>query len=332
MYRVGFVRADIHHGQLLPQRLDRPGRPINRFGTLVAVVIAVAALFVVSACSSAPAPVIDSSTAGSERYIGEESETQPAVVEPTIEEPTVVPVSDIVQELVPVVISERDHDRDAFTQGLEFVDGRLFESTGSPGQFVNSTTTIREVDPLTGEVLRERDFGTEYFGEGLTLVGAQLIQLSWLNQTAYVFDRETFESIGEFSYETQGWGLCYDGAELVMSDGSGTLSFRDPMTFEINRTVVVLRNGVEVSQLNELECVDGAVWANVWQTTEIMRIDPTSGAVTGVVDASELSAPHVAENLDFVLNGIAYDRQTGTFIITGKNWSKMYEVNFELAG
>lgn len=301
--------------------------------TILSVGLAVGlAVWGLSACSSEPVDVVDPSAAGSERYIDAEPVAAPPVIEPAEDESQPAPdMSDIVQELVPVVIAEIDHDRNAFTQGLQFSDGRLFESTGSPGQFVNSTTTIREVDPLTGEVLRERDFGTAYFGEGLTLVGTQMYQLSWLNQTAYLFDRDSFESLGEFGYETQGWGICYDGQELVMSDGTGTLSFRDPMTFEVNRTVDVLRNGVEVSQINELECVDGAVWANIWQTTEILRINPVTGAVSAVVDASELAAPHVAENLDFVLNGIAHNPATNTYLITGKNWSKMYEVTFELA-
>lgn len=295
-----------------------------------------AALVLAGGCASAPEATIDASTAGSERYVEVPDATPIAIqlVEPDAIESaddattTTLPELGIVQQLVPEVVSERDHDRDAFTQGLEFHEGRLFESTGAPNDFVNSTTTIREVDPLTGDVLRERDFGEEYFGEGLTIVGDRIIQLSWLAQRAQVFDLETFETLDVFEYEGQGWGLCYDGTELVMTDGSGFLFFRNPITFELLRKVEVLRNGIEVSRLNELECVDGSVWANIWQSTEILRIDATTGTVTGVVDATELAAPFVARYKEHVLNGIAYDPVADTFLITGKNWSSAFEVNF----
>lgn len=280
--------------------------------------------------------MLDQSTAGSERYVDTDDPTPVAIrlVDPDDPEEadgqsSTLPELGIVEQLVPKVITERDHDRNAFTQGLEFHEGRLFESTGAPGPFVNSTTTVREVDPQTGDVLRVRDFGTEYFGEGLTIVDDRIIQLSWLAQRAQVFDLETFETVDVFEYETQGWGLCFDGTELVMSDGSGFLFFRNPQTFELLRTVEVLRNGIEVSRLNELECVGDQVWANVWQTTEILRIDSATGTVTGAVDAAELSAPHLANHREFVLNGIAYDADADTYLITGKNWRKMYEVTFE---
>lgn len=298
----------------------------------LALTLAVAMTLIAGACSSTAETVVDPSTAGAERYI-EEPTIEPGEPEREVEliEPTPVPdVTDpIVEALIPVVISTRNHDRDAFTQGLEFSDGRLFESTGAPGAFVNSTTTIREVDAETGDVLRVSDFGTGYFGEGLTVVGSQIFQLSWLAQTAFVFDRDTFDPVREFTYETQGWGICYNGIELVMTDGSGLLYFRDPATFEIVRTVEVLRNGIPVSRLNELECVDGVVWSNVWQTTEILKIDQASGNVLGVVDAAGIVAEEAVINDEFVLNGIAYNPASDTYLITGKNWSSMYEVTFE---
>ena len=245
----------------------------------------------------------------------------PAVVAETIRPQGVL-------ELEPLVVSVRDHDDDAFTQGLEIVEGRMFESTGAPNSIPNSTTSIREVDPITGDVLRIADFGNTYFGEGLAVVGDELFQLSWLSGVTTVFDKETFEITRQFTYETQGWGLCFDGTELVMTDGSGLLYFRDPTTFEVNRTVEVRRNGNGVSALNELECVDGTVWSNVFLSTEIFQIDPTTGNVLAVVDGSELAAPFLEQSASFVLNGIAYDEGSGNFVITGKNWDEMYEVQF----
>lgn len=224
------------------------------------------------------------------------------------------------------VISTRPHDDQAFTQGLELDNGQLFESTGSPGYTPLNTTTIRELDPESGEVLRSRDFGREYFGEGLTIVDDTLIQLTWQAEVAYLFDRNTFESTGTFPYEGEGWGLCYDGTNLMMSDGSSTLYKRDPTTFAVIDTVTVTRAGREVALLNELECVGDAVWANVWHSDEIVKIDPRNGAVLEVLDLTDLAVPFRAENAEFVLNGITYDPSTDRFLVTGKNWSQLYEI------
>lgn len=224
------------------------------------------------------------------------------------------------------VISTRPHDDQAFTQGLELNNGSLYESTGAPGYTPLNTTTIREVDPVSGEVLRSRDFGRDYFGEGLTIIDNRLIQLTWQKQVAYVFDRDSFESIGELSYEGEGWGLCYNGSELMMTDGSSTLFTRDPETFAITNTVTVTRAGREVALLNELECVGDAIWANVWHSDEVLKIDPRNGAVLEVLDLTNLAVPFRAENAEFVLNGIAYDESSDHFLITGKNWSQLYEI------
>lgn len=224
------------------------------------------------------------------------------------------------------IISTRPHDDQAFTQGLELNDGLLFESTGAPGFTPLNTTTIRAIDPESGEVVRSRDFGRDYFGEGLTIVDDQLIQLTWQQEVAYIFDRETFESAGAFTYEGEGWGLCFNGTDFLMTDGSSTLFTRDRETFAITNTVKVTRAGREVALLNELECVGDAIWANVWHSDEILKIDPRNGAVLEVLDLTDLATPFRAENAEFVLNGIAYSASTDRFLITGKNWSQLYEI------
>lgn len=169
-----------------------------------------------------------------------------------------------------------------------------------------------------------------YFGEGLALVGDRLIQLTWQEGTAFVYDRATFERVGTFSYEGEGWGLCFDGEALYMSDGSATLTRRDPETFEVLETVEVTLRGEPVALLNELECAKGRVYANVFTTDVIVRIDPASGRVQGVVDASALLSAEERARLtrDAVLNGIAYNPEADTFYLTGKLWPKLFEVRF----
>lgn len=231
------------------------------------------------------------------------------------------------QNLTPVVLEQLPHDDTAFTQGFEFDDqGRLFESTGSPRADVS---TLREIDPNTGATIRSIDI-PDVFAEGLTIVDDRLIQLTWQAGVAYEYDLETFELLQTFSYTGQGWGLCFDGERLVMSDGSDTLTFRDPTTFEVLGAVSVALDNNPVVDINELECVNGDVWANVWLTDMIMRINPATGTVTGVVDASGLLEPHPAESDgSAVLNGIAAIDGTDTFLVTGKYWPTALEVRFE---
>lgn len=221
------------------------------------------------------------------------------------------------------VLSVRPHDPDAFTEGLVLApDGRLFESTGLVGH-----TTVREIDPATGEVLHSAAPEQPVFGEGLALVGDRLIQLTWQEEQAMVWTADTLEPVGSFDYEGEGWGLCFDGARLVMSDGTSTLTFRDPETFDVTGDVPVTLDGQPIDRLNELECVDGSVWANVWETDSIVRIDPTTGNVTGVLDASSLITPHPALfDRGAVLNGMAHDAATDTWLVTGKLWPSMFEL------
>jgi glutamine cyclotransferase len=215
------------------------------------------------------------------------------------------------------------HDTGAWTQGLLIDDqGRLFESTGIVGQ-----TSIRELDRATGEVLRSAAPPDEVYGEGLAMASDRLIQITWRDGVALAWDPETFEVVGSHPYAGEGWGLCADGTRLVMSDGSATLAFRDPDTFEATGSVQVTAAGQPVEMLNELECVDGWVWANVWETPYIVRIDAATGMVTGVLDMTGLAVPDPSASAPgAVLNGIAYDPARGTFLLTGKLWPTMYEV------
>ena len=232
------------------------------------------------------------------------------------------PPPDPVEQLLPVVLSVRPHDTEAFTQGLVIEDGRLFESTGLYGR-----STLREVDPATGDVLRSVALEDSLFGEGVDLVGDRLVMLTYQEGIALVFERDTFELVGEFSYDSEGWGLCYDGQRLVMSDGTESLVFRDPETFAETGRVEVTIGGARVERINELECVDGAVWANIWYTDFIYRIDPSTGQVTGVVDAGGLLESPL-EDEGAVLNGIAYDETAQTWLVTGKLWPATFEVRF----
>lgn len=215
------------------------------------------------------------------------------------------------------------HDTDAFTQGLLWHDGKLYESTGRYGH-----STLRRVDLATGRVEQEVAVDGAYFAEGLARVDNRLFQLTWQNHKALVYDLDSFELVGEFDYETEGWGLCYDGTDLVMSDGSSTLFFRDPTDFSVRREVQVLKAGRPLRHLNELECVEGDVYANVWQRDEIVRIDPRSGSVEASIRVEGLLDRDERRGTD-VLNGIAYLPDSRRFLITGKFWPATFEVDFE---
>lgn len=226
---------------------------------------------------------------------------------------------------MPVVHRVFPHDTGSFTQGLVWHADRFYESAGLYGQ-----SDVRQVEPRTGRVLRNRPIGDAFFGEGLALVGKRLVQLTWKEKTAFVFDRDTLRQRGRFRYATEGWGLCFDGRRLVMSDGTNRLFFRDPATFRLLRTVAVQRPAGVDLRLNELECVDGKVYANVWPTDSIAVIDPVAGAVDQLVDAGGLLTASERAQAD-VLNGIAYNSRTRRFYLTGKQWPKLFEVTFRRA-
>jgi glutaminyl-peptide cyclotransferase len=224
------------------------------------------------------------------------------------------------ERLVVKVLSVRPHDAGAYTQGLLLHGGSLFESTGLYGR-----SSLREVAAETGDVKRQVSLPASSFGEGLALVEDRLIQLTWQEGRALVYGLADLRQVGELRYEGEGWGLCWDGHRLVMSDGSDRLTFRDPKTFAVLDEVRVTVAGRPAERLNELECVEGTIYANVWQTDDILRIDPATGKVTAVVDASGLLSPSESRVAE-VLNGIAWDPARRTFLITGKLWPKMFEV------
>lgn len=220
-----------------------------------------------------------------------------------------------------MILSERPHDPKAFTQGLVYDNGLFLESTG-----LYQESTVREVDPWTGGVLRQTQLADSQFGEGLALVGDRLIQITWREKVAHVYDRKTLEKKGEFHYEGEGWGLAYDGVNLVMTDGSDRITFRNPDTFDVVTSIGVTLRGKPVGFLNELEIPPGgSIFANVLGQDTILEIDPKSGNVRGIVDASNLLPPG-QRNQQQVLNGIAYDANAETFFLTGKNWPTLYEV------
>ena len=221
------------------------------------------------------------------------------------------------------IVRSHPHDPTAFTQGLTIADGQLFEGTGLYGQ-----SSLRRVDLATGGVLQSLPLDSQYFGEGIAVVGDRIYQLTYQTGVGFVYDRKTFARLKEFTYKGEGWGLTYDGRRLIMSDGSDTLRFWDPETLgELGRLRV--RDGDEaIRNINELEYVDGAIYANVWQEERIARIDPKTGVVTAWIDMSNLlTATERSRGVD-VLNGIAHDPKTGHFLITGKLWPWVFEVEF----
>lgn len=220
------------------------------------------------------------------------------------------------------VVRSYPHDRAAFTQGLLLHGGRLYESTGLVGQ-----SSLREVEVETGRVVRRTNVPPPIFAEGLTLFGDRLIQLTWQNGRALLYDRQSFAKQGELTYQGEGWGLCTTGDQLAMSNGSSSLTFRSPKDFSVLRTVTVALDGKPLDQLNELECAEGAIYANVWMRDLIVRIDAASGRVTQRIDASNLLSPMERQGVD-VLNGIAYDGTDRTFLITGKLWPRLFRVRF----
>ena len=222
------------------------------------------------------------------------------------------------------VVGQHPHDHLAFTQGLLLHDGYLYESTGLVG-----SSSLRQVDPATGEVVRYRSVPPPHFAEGLELVGQELLQLTWQTGVLFRYDLDTFELTSEQRYEGEGWGLCYDGSSLWMTDGSATLYERHPESFEVLSSVQVQLDGSPLPRLNELECVDGKVYANVWLSDEIVRIDPATGRIEALIDASPLREMVGVSSRDAVLNGIAYDAERELFLVTGKLWPTLYEVRFE---
>jgi glutaminyl-peptide cyclotransferase len=219
------------------------------------------------------------------------------------------------------VVNTYAHDPDAFTEGLVFEDGVLYEGTGRYGQ-----SSLRRVDLETGDVLQIRELSSEYFGEGITVYEDRIIQLTWKSHVGFIYDKDSFELLQESHYSTEGWGITHDGERLIMSDGTSTLHFLDPQTFEEIGQIHVFNSNGAVDELNELEYVQGEIYANVWQTDRIARISPETGQVVGWIDLGGLlSAEDRSEPVD-VLNGIAYDATNDRLFVTGKLWPKLFEI------
>lgn len=222
------------------------------------------------------------------------------------------------------VVRSYPHDVTAYTEGLLFHEGRLFESTGNYGK-----SDIREVELETGRVIRKRDLtgvDSVHFGEGIIIVDDRLIQLTWKSETAFVYDWKTFERKGEFKYQGEGWALTTDSTSIIMSNGSSALVYRDPKTFAVTRSFTVTDHDVPVGKLNELEWVKGEIWANVWESDQIARIDPTNGHVVGWIDLTGILGSADRRGNEDVLNGIAYNAATDRLFVTGKYWSKVFEI------
>ena len=228
-------------------------------------------------------------------------------------------------EPVPVyrykVLNTFSHDPSAFTQGLAIDKGVLYESTG-----LNGASSVRRVELATGKVMQSQSLAAEFFGEGLTTWRGKLIQLTWQSQLGFVYDQKTLRPLKQFRYGTEGWGLTHDGRRLILSDGSANLYFLDPENFAPLGQITVKENGVPVPWLNELEFVQGEVYANVWHTQRIARISPQTGQVTAWIDLSGLPGPMYKLGEEDVANGIAYDAQSKRLFVTGKRWPRLFEI------
>jgi len=217
------------------------------------------------------------------------------------------------------VVHSYPHDPDAFTEGLEYRDGVLYESTG-----LNGKSSIRKVKIETGEVLQQKNISKDYFGEGITFWKDDLFELTWISEIAFVYDAKTFASKKSFNYKGEGWALTHNADSLIMDDGTADIRFLDPVTFKEKRRITVTDGGVPIKYLNELEWIKGELFANVYTTDYIVRIDPSNGHVTGWIDLRGLLPNQNDGNT--VANGIAYDAERDRLFVTGKNWSRLFEL------
>jgi glutamine cyclotransferase len=224
------------------------------------------------------------------------------------------------------VVATYPHDPGAFTQGLVYHEGVLYEGTGEYG-----TSTLRKVDLATGNVLQRHDLAPDVFGEGIAVYSDTIVQLTWQSNIGYVYEQESFAQRSTFNYPGEGWGLTYDGTRLIMSDGTATLRFLNPTTFEEIGRVEVRDQSTPIWKLNELEYINGEIFANIWQNDRIARIDPATGEVVGWIDLSGLLSSEDRQQPVDVLNGIAYDAAQDRLFVTGKLWSKLFEIDLTLS-
>ena len=219
------------------------------------------------------------------------------------------------------VVTEYPHSRTSYTQGLQFIDGELWEGTGEYGN-----SRILRTDLASGKSLQSRANSKEEFGEGITILGDKIYQLTWLNGKLHIYDRKTLKHLATHTYKGEGWGLTSDGEKLYMSDGTHSIRVLNPETMAQERRFGVTLRGESLSNLNELEWIDGKIWANVYTTNYIVIINPENGVVEGVVNLTEILPASEYDQRTDVLNGIAYDKATKRIFVTGKNWSKLFEI------
>lgn len=219
------------------------------------------------------------------------------------------------------VINSWPHDPQAFTQGLVFHDGFIFESTG-----LNGSSSLRKVKLQTGHVLLKQDVPAQHFAEGMTIFQGKVFQLTWQSRLCFVYDLDSFNLIDQFSYDGEGWGLTHDQQSLIMSDGTHQLRFLDPRTFQVTRVLSTYSNNLPVMKLNELEYVNGEIYANIWQTDQVVRINPASGEILGWIDLTGLLTSAEQSGAVDVLNGLAYDQGNNRLFVTGKLWPKLFEI------
>lgn len=223
------------------------------------------------------------------------------------------------------VVNSYPHDPTSYTQGFVWADGGFYESSGLYGQ-----SKLRRLEFPSGKVLKQIQIDPELFAEGLTLIEPRLIQLTWKSHRGFVYDKDTFRLLQEFSYDTEGWGLTFDGKNLILSDGSSDLFYLDPQTFKPTKTLPVTMNGEPVRELNELEFIEGEIWANVWQTDLIIRINPSTGQVASFLNLKSILRPSERPGSEAVLNGIAYDPVQKRIFITGKLWPRIFEIKVKV--
>jgi glutaminyl-peptide cyclotransferase len=245
----------------------------------------------------------------------------PANTERATAEPT---TNAIVPKYGYQIVNIWPHDSNAFTQGLILTDGKLLESTGEVGR-----SSLRSVDLQTGRVLKKVDVPAPYFAEGIALLNGKIYQLTWQHQLGFIYDAHTFDHVGQFNYTGEGWGLTTDGQSLILSDGTNRIRFLDPNNFRVTKTITVLDGGTPIDQLNELEYVQGSIYANVWHDNRIAIIDPQNGHVTAWIDLTGLMPEGELQDPEAVLNGIAYDQVNNKLYVTGKLWPRLFEIKIK---
>lgn len=234
------------------------------------------------------------------------------------------PENAVVQKFGYEIVNIWPHDPSAFTQGLVFLDGKMIESTGQVGR-----SSLRNVEIQTGRILKKLDVPPPYFAEGIALLNNKIYQLTWEQNLGFIYDAQGFEKLGEFKYDGEGWGLTTDGRSLILSDGSNRIRFIDPDSFQVTKTIAVMDAKVPVRELNELEFVNGEIYANIWHDDRVAVINPQTGRVTAWIDLAGLLQPGDVQDPEAVLNGIAYDQSTERLFVTGKLWPKLFELKIK---